>query len=872
MSNNTNLAKLARVIGTGTNSQVLTSQGGSAFSFQDASGGSGTGVTVHTNQAAMLTDAASADEGSLHYENNLNKLFVKAASGFFLIATISNLAPTIDTFTETTGSGSANTITDNGTFPLTAGSNTVITLGASDANLDTLSFSATVVSGTASNVVSSPSLPVTNQAGNTFTLTPSTSVGGTITIRFDVTDGTNVTNKTHSFIIGFAIQNSRYNSLLMSANAAGTNSTFTDSNTQATAKTITASGDTNQGSFSPYRLGGYSTDFGGNGYLTVTNPTAIGSGDFTIDFFYRPRDASGGWQVIASTAYSAAGSFRIYKYTGTRNFTLYFGSTVVFHATGNNFTNNEWAYAAFVRSGSASNNVKCYVNGILQGIGSSTVTLDNAAMTIGAGAGGALDYKGEIRDFRISQAALYTTASTTTGTDVFSTTLPTSTLQNVSSTILRTCNLPYFSDTSASPRTITSTGDAKTAPSGPYDYAEASVTDGGGVNFDGSGDYLSVASHADLGFGTGDFTLECFVLANNLAVGDERYVCDSVTNLFNIHIADGRLRYRNSTTGSGSALFTTGFGTITTGGFHHLAISRQSGTTRLFRNGTQTASASDAHNYAQAALKIGSYGNGGYAWQGIISDFRIVKGTSVYTSNFAPPTSPLEAVTNTKLLVSGQGAKIFDKSQVGNIGLNSAVGVQATSSSTPAQINSGDFANTYITDCSSATKYVTAPSNGGLDGAFTIETYLYITQSLNVSYAGIIGSNPNAGGAGYMAIVGNGTSIDFYCGAGTGAEPIWTSLTIPQNSWFHFAIQRSATNLFSLYINGTKQTSGNNQAKGITAKAGTVLGGNLNDLYYITRWHSDGYSLSAYLQDFRITDGLERYTSNFTPHTAPLKG
>jgi hypothetical protein len=34
-----------------------------------------------------------------------------------------------------------------------------------------------------------------------------------------------------------------------------------------------------------------------------------------------------------------------------------------------------------------------------------------------------------------------------------------------------------------------------------------------------------------------------------------------------------------------------------------------------------------------------------------------------------------------------------------------------------------------------------------------------------------------------------------------------------------------------------------------------------------------GYELnSAYLQDFRITKGLARYTANFTPPTAPLEG
>jgi len=58
MSNNTNLAKLARVIGTGSNSQVLTSQGGSNFSFADAAASSGIAT------AGTLTKTFSQNEES----------------------------------------------------------------------------------------------------------------------------------------------------------------------------------------------------------------------------------------------------------------------------------------------------------------------------------------------------------------------------------------------------------------------------------------------------------------------------------------------------------------------------------------------------------------------------------------------------------------------------------------------------------------------------------------------------------------------------------------------------------------------------------------------------------------------------------------
>jgi len=196
---------LPTTLGTAGQTLVVNSAA-DGLEFGAASGGSG--VTVHNNQAAMLTDAASADEGTLHYENNTNKLYVKQSSGFYLLASVTNVAPTIDSFSEATGGASANNLTADGTFTLTAGSNTVITINATEPDLETISYSATVTSGTATDVFSSPSFPVSNQSSNVFTLTPATSGGGTVTIRFDASDGSNVANVSHSFSITFNIWSS----------------------------------------------------------------------------------------------------------------------------------------------------------------------------------------------------------------------------------------------------------------------------------------------------------------------------------------------------------------------------------------------------------------------------------------------------------------------------------------------------------------------------------------------------------------------------------------------------------------------------------------------------------------------------------------
>ena len=41
----------------------------------------------------------------------------------------------------------------------------------------------------------------------------------------------------------------------------------------------------------------------------------------------------------------------------------------------------------------------------------------------------------------------------------------------------------------------------------------------GVVAFDGDGDYLSIADHPDLEFGSGDFTIECFIYPTGVPQG-----------------------------------------------------------------------------------------------------------------------------------------------------------------------------------------------------------------------------------------------------------------------------------------------------------------------------------------------------------------
>ena len=89
----------------------------------------------------------------------------------------------------------------------------------------------------------------------------------------------------------------------------------------------------------------------------------------------------------------------------------------------------------------------------------------------------------------------------------------------------------------------------------------------------------------------------------------------------------------------------------------HFAVIRRSGSIIVYLNGTpiaapitNTANMIDTlHN-----LVIGNETSPGSeaAFTGYLTNFRIVKGTAVYLSNFTPPRSPLQAINGTVLLLS----------------------------------------------------------------------------------------------------------------------------------------------------------------------------------------------------------------------------
>jgi hypothetical protein len=158
--------------------------------------------------------------------------------------------------------------------------------------------------------------------------------------------------------------------------------------------------------------------------------------------------------------------------------------------------------------------------------------------------------------------------------------------------------------------------------------------------------YLTTPASLDWAVGTGDFTIEWFQYTTTTAIPPYQrvFTVDDFPSMdIGVSNEGGTFYYwANDSFRYSSA------GAITTNVWQHWAIVRQSGTTRIYRNGILRGSSfSDTNNINNTTDPL-SIGNENIpstiaAFVGYITNFRWIKGLAVYTGNFTTPTSVLTA-------------------------------------------------------------------------------------------------------------------------------------------------------------------------------------------------------------------------------------
>lgn len=176
-----------------------------------------------------------------------------------------------------------------------------------------------------------------------------------------------------------------------------------------------------------------------------------------------------------------------------------------------------------------------------------------------------------------------------------------------------------FLDSSSSPKSFTTYGNV-TQSATQFKFGTKSAA------FDGSGDYIKIASSSAFGFSTGDFCIEFFYYVNS-ASNDETIIDTRSSNVGAWLVfgkgSGGTLRcYDGSTVRTG--------GSVNVGAWNHFAWARASGTNNLYLNGTRVVTFSNAGDVGSSnPLTIGSNVDAAYEnCNGYLDELRITKGQS----------------------------------------------------------------------------------------------------------------------------------------------------------------------------------------------------------------------------------------------------
>ena len=858
---------------------------------------SGAGVqTVHSSGTVSLTNNTVGD---ISLDTSNNNLLVWNGSGWYKVGTITNATPSISS-------------AGNDTYELEKdGTAVVVTITATDADGTGLTYAYSVTAGSLTNGggVTATVTQGTGSNTNKFTITPTTnqSYGGTFSLTFTASDGVqSATSGASAFTLKFTTYTSNRTKFLLKTNS-------NTARNNHTIRTYTAP----NGIDSTTTFGAVKFDSSGD-YLKVNhNDFFAGTGDYCIEFWFR-QDAlqAAGLFHISDEFMSATTkgiAFNIDNNTGEMT-----GIDPVGAWDSNTdykfmrIQAKRWYHYAMVKTGGRR---RAYLDGYE--VMNKADTYNNASyghITIGGYYNNSNLWNGNISNFR------YVVGS------------------------------PVYN-----PSGFSATGNC--------------------TIFDGTGDYLTPAAHDDFNLGTEDFTIEAWVLPAATGGGVFQLsdtaggFKTSTSGTLGLGISSGSSKWLLY--GAGSAADITGdLHTPTLSKWYHIAICKSNAATgvsklRMYINGVEMQQRSDTSNYNFNKLVIGGYYSTSYTWNGYISNFRIVKGKALYFHNnfippktsltnitgttlltcknasgaptdtssnthsitvsgdptasalgpynysFSPPTSPLTAVTNTKLITCNSETAISDTGgsshtitnagdPVVSIGPNSHwVDVIGTpSQGTFSPYTPEGWWSCYVgKDDSNYSRIVTNSSTHYQIGTndFCLEAWVWV-NSVGRTPMGLLGTSSSSNGYdGNAAYPGLQLTTDhrLRCTGFSDTAGVMyindinnqsTAIhkaevrTFPMQQWVHVAMTRrtvgSSSCAMSVYINGKAQkiwSDGTPNTHGDSARTSHRPSTIANTTVGVGVYYSDSYwGDDFYVSNLRFDVGSPVYTADFTPSTTPL--
>lgn len=189
-----------------------------------------------------------------------------------------------------------------------------------------------------------------------------------------------------------------------------------------------------------------------------------------------------------------------------------------------------------------------------------------------------------------------------------------------------------FTDSSRFARAITAGGATVTSTT-QIQYGTAS-----GYFPASTGSHLSAVSSSDFIFGTGDFTVECWLYQTARGTAPSIFatsVNSAGSGGPNLYLDNGYPVFFSFVS---NAVIITSSVAVALNTWTSVALVRAGGTAYIFVNGTQCGSAANSQNFTNGSFPaVGGYASGTeLPFTGYIDELRVTKGVGRYTSTYTP--------------------------------------------------------------------------------------------------------------------------------------------------------------------------------------------------------------------------------------------
>lgn len=150
-----------------------------------------------------------------------------------------------------------------------------------------------------------------------------------------------------------------------------------------------------------------------------------------------------------------------------------------------------------------------------------------------------------------------------------------------------------------------------------------------------------------------------------------------------------------------------------------------------------------------------------------------------------------------------------------------------------------------------------------LTGDFTIDGWVRHSGGSNF-YQSIIASGVTSftTNAVFMMVIGatKKVSAGYYGHTGSDPSAVMSTTVLAANTWYHVALTRSGSTV-RLFINGVLESAASSSATWDFSASGTLVGRGIWD-------GANGY-FAGCMEELRVTKGVCRYTTDFTPPSTP---